>query len=229
MKILNNKHTFKDNVLRTDPPSHKRSRAECEEGLSSKVAKINSTCSSNLTVNEQQDLDHPDWKTEKLYGGINIFNHVQNRWRPKTLTDPHKNLTRFQRNTASVYTGFRLPGNNYNYVQIASIYTDQIRLINNSLWKIRDEIAYLCRNWRERSRSRHNQRRLDYLKRCQDKLRAELQKIDYAKCSACNLYSHYYNPTTGLTSNSITTKQKSEAEHTIKILETIKSFYANPS
>lgn len=183
------------------------------------------TQSSAGAADEQRDLNSPAWDLQKLSEPADFFAHVQKTWRLKTpTTNPHTNLT-IRHNATQLRTGFNLSGSNNAHINSSIIYNDRIRMINDSLQKIHLEIVALERN--RRYARRNDSARLNYLRNYRNQLRNKLDKLEYAKNSANSVYSFYRDPATGRDGNFITVKQKCEAQRTMEILNTFKSFYGN--
>lgn len=208
--------------------NNKRRRSEDEEDRPSKAARTASqpTHRSSEKGDESTDLNNPAWDMQRLREPEEFFAHVQNKWRPKSIANPHTNFT-LRHSGTTLTTGFRLPGSNEAFVHCATIYDGRVKVILNSLSKVRKEIVALELN--RRYLKRKDRSRINFLQNYRSQLRNELRKLDSVKCSAESLYYFYYDSTTGRDARSITTKQMAEAKHLRKIVDSFKMFYGYSS
>lgn len=183
------------------------------------------TCFRAGIHSEQEDLNNSDWELQKLHKPAELFASIQDQWKVKTQTNPHQNRT-FRFSPTTLRTRFTLPGSNNNHIDSGIVYDNQIKLINNSMQKIHAETVSLQQTLK--NDKKYGRARVNYLKNYRNQLNNKLRKLNNAKVSARSLYSFYYDPVAGRNANIISTKQKSEAEHVVGIINTLTSFYGYP-
>lgn len=171
-------------------------------------------------------MNNEAWNIHKLKESNDFFGHIQNLWRPSKPSNPHLNLT-FRFKPYVLQTHFNLPCENDQNIVADTIYSDQTRVIKNSLQRLQPEIIQLERNYKQGLRI--NKSRLDYLLNCRSQFRNQLERLIAARNSAKAIFSPYCVPSNGLNGNVITAYQKAEVDHSRNVLNYLREFYSKPS
>lgn len=119
-----------------------------------------------------------------------------------------------------------IPGNEQRNIHLAVIYEEQIRIINESLRKVRKEIGELQRTMGRRGR---NWARIEFLLKYNKELDKNLGNWSYLRDSAYSFYQFYHDCDSGWDANYISAKQKAEADHLRNIVKGFKNFYGCPT